>query len=164
MHDTVNGHVICNLQCELYIKKKHIPQWNSLVHVCSACRYHTCIWNTNKLLQRFHCFHYCTYIRSISHRKPHQNLHIYSTYIYSTYIYSTYIYSTYIYSTYIYSTYIKITNDFNTILKYFSYLLSMFYTNIDANSPRMTHKKGYKHVGVLVFYCNIVHLLTYSEI
>ena len=22
MHDIVNGHVICNLQCELYIKKK----------------------------------------------------------------------------------------------------------------------------------------------
>ena len=139
MHDIVNGHVICNLQCELYIKKKNIPQWNSLVRVCSACRYHTCIWNTNKLLQRFQCFHYCTYIRSISHRIPHQNLHIYSTYI-------------------------KTTNDFNTILKYFSYLLSMFYTNIDANSPRMIHKKGYKHVGILVFYCNIVHLLAYSEI
>jgi hypothetical protein len=45
----------------------------------------------------------------------------------------------------------KITDDFNTILTHFMYLYCMFYTNIHAHSLRMTHKKGSKHIGALLF-------------
>jgi hypothetical protein len=40
---------------------------------------------------------------------------------------------------------------YNTNFNLFHLLIIDFYTNIDKHCLRMTHKKGSKHVGVLVF-------------
>jgi hypothetical protein len=42
----------------------------------------------------------------------------------------------------IYSTDLKIINDFNTILSYFYPLMRYFFSNIDVDSSRMTHKRS----------------------
>ena len=72
-----------------------------------------------------------------------------------------------IHTFYIHSTNFKISNNLNTILTYFIYLKSIFYTEITNVLPEDDPQKvetfqSSSTLSMKTVYCNIVHLLVFS--